>query len=188
MLPWFLLYPLVGAALGGVGAKATGKDVKKGLMLGAGAGLGAGALPILGGAGAGGSAGWSSLVGATKAPGITAAALQGGATPAVAQAAGQAAIPAGMNSFGSLLGKGAAPILSSTNAAGSAVAGSGAGASAGTAGLAKQALVTAGVTGGISAAMPKYGMTQPLVDPRLMAPPPDMMAQLEQLMQKGRRI
>ena len=67
-MPWFLLYPLIGAALGAGGAKATGRDWKKGAMLGAGAGLGAGALPFAGGAAAGGNAGWSALMSGSAAP------------------------------------------------------------------------------------------------------------------------
>lgn len=184
MLPWFALYPLIGAALGGGGAKITGKDWKKGALLGAGAGLGAGALPILGGAGAGGSAGWSSLVGATKAPGITSAAIAAGADPAVAAAAGKAAVPAGMNTFGSLLGKGAAPILSKTTAAGAPLASASAGAQTSAASMAKQAAIGMALGQGVSAAMPKYDSTRMLMQPGFMQQDADVMAQLQQLMQK----
>lgn len=182
MLPWFVLYPLVASALGAGGAKAMGKDPKKGALLGAGLGLGAGALPILGGAGAGGSAGWSALAGSTKAAGITNAALAGGATPAAASAAGAAAVPTGMNGFGALLGKGAAG-LSATNAAGAPVAATAGKAGAGA--LAKQAAIMTGVGMGASAAMPKYGQTQLLMNPGFMQTP-DALAELEQFMKKGR--
>ena len=93
-MPWFLLYPLIGAALGAGGAKATGRDPGKGAMLGAGLGLGAGALPLAGGATAGGGAGWSSLMSGTAT---------GGATPAAVKAAA-AWQP---NAFGKLLGSSA---------------------------------------------------------------------------------
>lgn len=91
-MAWFLLAPLIGAALGAGGAKATGRDWKKGAMLGAGLGLGAGALPLVGGASTGGAAGWSSLLSGTTAP-------TGGSV-----AAAKAASAWQPNAFGKLLG------------------------------------------------------------------------------------
>ncbi len=162
MIPWFLLYPALGALTGAGAAKLSGKDAKKGALWGAGLGLGAGALPILGGAGAGGSAGWNALAGSSQAV-----------------KAGLTASP-GVNSFGSMLGNAGNAVLGSGTTAGTA----GAGKSASLATVGKNALASQAVLGVLGAAMPKYGQTNLLVNPGFLQPQEDVTAQLMQLMQK----
>ena len=166
MIPWFLLYPAIGAAIGGGGAKLAGKDWKKGMALGAGVGLGAGALPAIAGAGAGGNAGWASLVG-KGAAGTHAA--ESAAMFKMASPAGKAAmIEAGFN-----------PV---TGKAAGAAAGAG---KAGLGSAVKQAGIATAMGAGVSAATPKYGSTQLLMNPGPMQME-DPMEQLKQLMaQKG---
>ena len=165
MIPWFLLYPAIGAAIGGGGAKLAGKDWKKGMALGAGVGLGAGALPALAGAGAGGNAGWASLMG-KGAAGTHAA--ESAAMYQMASPTGKAAmIKAGFN-----------PVTGKVAAAGAGGAGK-----AGLATAAKQAAIGTALSGTVSAAMPKYGSTQLLMNPGPMQMQ-DPMDQLRQLMSK----
>lgn len=186
MIPWFVAYPLLAALLGGGGAKLAGKDPKKGALLGAGLGLGWGALPLAGGAATGGAAGWNALGQAAAAKGAGAAALAGGATPAAASSL-TASLAGGVNPVGMGLGKLAGGVMGAgAGAGGAGAAGAGAAGAGGmTAGtLAKQALITTAAGGALSAAMPKYGMTQPLMDVGHLSPPSDVMAQLEQLMRR----
>lgn len=158
-MPWFLLYPLIGAALGAGTAKATGNDWKKGLMLGAGAGLGAGALPLALGGGAAGNAGWASLLGSDTA--------------------GAAAANAGLAKMGAGGAEGAKALAAS--------AASGGAKTAGLSSIAKQAAIGTAMTGALGAAMPKYGQTQMLMQPGFLQPQSDPMASIQQLMlRKGR--
>ena len=94
---WWI--PLVGAAIGGVGAAATGHDWKKGALLGGLAGLGAGfAFPGMAGAGAAGSA-VAPLAGSagasTLVPAIGTTTLSGAAAPMGFYATGMGAAGTG---------------------------------------------------------------------------------------------
>lgn len=164
MIPWFILYPAIGAALGGGGAKATGHDWKKGALLGAGAGLGAGALPLAGGATAGGTAGWGELISGTAL---------GGTTPASAAAAAQWS----PNAFGAALGKGAGTLMGTGSGAGAHAATEGA-----LSGAAKKAAASAAMSAALQASMPQYGQSQLLMQPGPMQGSPDMTAELMQMM------
>lgn len=107
----------------------------------------------------------------------------------------------GAGGWGALMGgKGAADTLAANQALmqvapsaelGKTLAGAGAakGAAAGGWGqLAKQAAVSTALGAGASAAMPKYGQTQLLVNPGFLAPQEDPMIQLQQLMSKKGRL
>lgn len=165
---WVALLPFlkaagIGAGLGAGGAKLAGKDPKKGALLGASLGAAGAGAPIMFG-GKAGLAGWSSLL-RPEAAGAKAAAT-GASTAGMTNAAANAAIAA----------KTGIAMPAATGAA----------KTAGLSSLTKGALASALVGSGVQAALPKYSQTQLLMDPGIMSPPSDIMAQLEQLRQKGR--
>lgn len=180
MVPWFLLYPAIGAALGAGGAKVTGRDWTKGAMLGAGLGLGAGALAP---ATAGGAGGWGALT--------SKAATAAGTAPTV----GSVGMQAGMNAaqLKNLAAMNLTPAELATASKGLTQAGAAAGAKGAAAGgwgqLAKQAAVSTALGGAAAAAMPKYGQTQLMVNPGFLQPmQEDPMMQLQNLMSKKGRV
>lgn len=174
-MPWFLLYPALAAALGAGTAKVTSNDWKKGAMLGAGLGLGAGALAP---AAAGGAGGWGALMGGSNAAGNAAANL----SMAKAGIGGAEGLNA-MQAAGAL-----SPKTIGLGAAGQSAAGVAA-KTAGWGQLAKQAAVSTALGTGVSAAMPKYGQTQLMVNPGFLQPmQEDPMMQLQQLMSKKGRV
>lgn len=98
MIPLAILWPLIGAAVGGGAAKAKGGDWKKGALLGAAAGLTGGAASgALGGLGAGaGAAGGAAaedaaILGATGGLDTAAAGAASSAAPAAGITAAQSA-------------------------------------------------------------------------------------------------